>query len=409
MNEVKKVPRLRFPGFVGEWKETKLGEISIWASGGTPAKDNENYWNGDIPWISASSMRGIEYYDSELKITDTGLARGSKLATKGSLLILVRGSMLFNTIPIGIATRDVAFNQDVKSIKVIGANHAKYILYWLIASENQLMSMVSGTGIGAGKLDLHELKNLQILLPTLPEQQKIASFLTVLDTRLQQLQRKKALLEQYKKGLMQQIFSRKIRFRDEEGKEFGAWEEKRLGEISTDVMYGMNSAATDYDGVNKYLRITDIDDESRMFSPKPLSSPDGALEEKYRLKEGDIVFARTGASTGKSYLYKKEDGILFFAGFLIKFSIIKAIPYFIYIQTFSTSYQKWVGMMSMRSGQPGINAEEYRSLKLLISSIAEQQKIATFLTALDAKIAHVTAQITLTQTFKKGLLQQMFV
>ena len=159
------VPNLRFKEFQGEWHEKKLGDITTWSSGGTPPKDNPLFWNGDIPWISASSMRGLTYSDSEIKITQEGLKKGSMLASKNTLLILVRGSMLFNKIPIGIVGRDVAFNQDVKSIVVSDYSIPEYILNWFLASESKLLNMVTGTGIGAGKLDLQDLKELEIKIP----------------------------------------------------------------------------------------------------------------------------------------------------------------------------------------------------------------------------------------------------
>jgi type I restriction enzyme S subunit len=179
------VPNLRFSEFSGEWEVKKLGEITSWSSGGTPTKDNPLFWDGDIPWISASSMRGIVYSDSELKITQAGLKTGSKLAKTGTLLILVRGSMLFNKIPIGIVSKDVAFNQDVKSIIVNNYSTSEYILNWFGAFEPKILNMVTGTGIGAGKLDLLDLKALEIKIPFLPEQQKIASFLSLIHDRIQ--------------------------------------------------------------------------------------------------------------------------------------------------------------------------------------------------------------------------------
>jgi type I restriction enzyme S subunit len=196
----------------------------------------------------------------------------------------------------------------------------------------------------------------------------------------------------------------KLRF-----KEFsGEWKEKKLGEISNEIMYGMNSSAIAFDGENKYLRITDIDESSRTFLPSPLTSPDGKIEEKYKLKDGDIVFTRTGASVGKSYLYKNKDGNLLFAGFLIKFSIVEGSPYFIFSQTLKTSYDKWVQKMSMRSGQPGLNAEEYKELLLKFPSLHEQQQIATFLTAIDTKIEQLTKKQTLLKQYKKGVMQKLF-
>lgn len=196
----------------------------------------------------------------------------------------------------------------------------------------------------------------------------------------------------------------KLRF-----KEFsGEWEEKTLGEISSKVLYGIGSSAIAYDGVNKYLRITDIDESSRTFIPNPLTSPGGDIEEKYKLVVGDLVFARTGASTGKSYLYNEKDGNLIYAGFLIKFHIDKANPYFVYTNTFKEQYYKWVQIMSMRSGQPGINAEEYKLLPLFLPSKQEQDKIASFLTSVDIKIEQLTKKEELLLQYKKGVMQKIF-
>ena len=196
----------------------------------------------------------------------------------------------------------------------------------------------------------------------------------------------------------------KLRF-----KEFsGEWEEKTLGEISSKVLYGIGSSAIAYDGVNKYLRITDIDESSRTFIPNPLTSPGGDIEEKYKLVVGDLVFARTGASTGKSYLYNEKDGNLIYAGFLIKFHIDKANPYFVYTNTFKEQYYKWVQIMSMRSGQPGINAEEYKLLPLFLPSKQEQEKIASFLTSVDIKIEQLTKKEELLLQYKKGVMQKIF-
>ena len=186
------------------------------------------------------------------------------------------------------------------------------------------------------------------------------------------------------------------------------WIETSLGEVTDDAMYGMNAAAISYDGTNKYIRITDIDEDSREFKPHPLTSPDGEIEDRYKLKSGDIVFARTGASVGKSYLYKQCDGNLLFAGFLVKFAITRAYPYFIYTRTLTNSYRGWINVMSMRSGQPGINAEELKEFRLKIPSIAEQTKIANFLTAVDEKISLLTQKCDLLTQYKKGVMQKIF-
>ena len=163
----------------------------------------------------------------------------------------------------------------------------------------------------------------------------------------------------------------------------GEWELKELDNISGGSSYGMNAAAIPFDGHNKYIRITDIDEVSRLFTPNPVTSPDGSLSNDYKLQEGDLLFARTGASVGKSYLYKNSDGNLFFAGFLIRFKIDRADPAFVFYSTLTRKYQIWVVKMSMRSGQPGINAKEYGALPISLPSLEEQKKIAGFLSAVD--------------------------
>ena len=164
------------------------------------------------------------------------------------------------------------------------------------------------------------------------------------------------------------------------------WREAKLGEVSCNISYGMNAKAINYDKKNKYIRITDIDESSRKFIPNPLYSPDGDIEDKYKLKEGDILFTRTGASVGKTYLYDKRDGNVYFAGFLIRFSIQHQCPKFIYFQTLTVFYQNWVKSVSSRSGQPGINAEEYKQLPILLPPLKEQKAIADILEKWDEAI-----------------------
>jgi type I restriction enzyme, S subunit len=247
--------------------------------------------------------------------------------------------------------------------------------------------------------------------PNATEQQKIAACLSSLDELIAAERAQLNALQTHKKGLLQNLFPQagetvpKMRF-----KEFlGEWEVKRLGEVADNVMYGMNAAAIDFDGKNKYIRITDINESTRLFSPNPVTSPDGDLDEKYLVKVGDILFARTGASVGKSYLHQKENGIIYFAGFLIRFTIKNAVPYFVYLQTLTSHYQKWVLKTSMRSGQPGINAEEYKSFSLLIpKDLKEQEKIATCLSSIDALISAQVEKIAALQLHKKGMMQGLF-
>lgn len=201
----------------------------------------------------------------------------------------------------------------------------------------------------------------------------------------------------------------KLRFKADDGSDFPNWEEKTLGELCEPLTYGMNAAATKFDGENRYIRITDIDDETHAFLSNDVVSPSGELDDKYLVKKGDILLARTGASTGKSYLYHPKDGKLFYAGFLIKAHVLPSSDdYFIYSQTLTDRYGRWVKTTSMRSGQPGINANEYASYSFSVPSLPEQRKIADLLSAVDDVIAAQEAEVAAWEKRKKGVMQKLF-
>ena len=187
----------------------------------------------------------------------------------------------------------------------------------------------------------------------------------------------------------------------------GEWKKCKFGDIATGFDYGMNAAAKPFDGENKYIRITDIDEASSQYLYDDVVSPDGELGDSYLVKENDILLARTGASTGKSYLYRNSDGKLYFAGFLIRANIYKHNSYFVFSQLHTHRYKKWISVMSARSGQPGINSQEYASFPLYTTSLQEEDKIASFLKLLDERIATQNKIIDKFQSLIKGLIDDI--
>lgn len=192
---------------------------------------------------------------------------------------------------------------------------------------------------------------------------------------------------------------------------FRAWEQRKLGEIANSFEYGLNASSKTYDGENKYIRITDIDESSHVFNQDNLTSPNISLDKlnHYLLEEGDILLARTGASTGKSYYYSKMDGKVFFSGFLIRAKIKQEYNVsFIFQNTLTERYNNFIQVTSQRSGQPGINAQEYARFALYIPELKEQQKIGVFFKQLDNAIALHQRKLDALKLMKKGFLQQMF-
>ena len=189
------------------------------------------------------------------------------------------------------------------------------------------------------------------------------------------------------------------------------WEQRKLGEICESFEYGLNAASKEYDGENKYIRITDIDDGTHEFLQEDVTSPDMNLTgaENYRLKYGDILFARTGASVGKTYIYKYSDGLVYYAGFLIRGRVKNGfVPEFVFQNSLTGDYEKFIRITSQRSGQPGVNAQEYAGYEISMPTYAEQKKIGEYFRNLDNLITLHQRKCEETKKLKEYMLQKMF-
>ncbi|MGL1886133.1 MAG: restriction endonuclease subunit S [Reichenbachiella sp.] len=422
--EIRLVPKLRFKEFEGELELLDLDQIAEFKSGRTPSKDNPAYWKGDIPWISAGSMVGKYYSKSDRKLTVLGLTKGSPLAVKDTLLLLVRGGMLYSKIPIGIAEQDVAFNQDVKALIVNEKSSSDFVYQWFLANEHRLLNMVVGTGVGAGKLETDDLKQLKINLPTLHEQQKIVGFLTVIDEKIQHLNRKKSLLEQYKKGVMQNLFKppllgavrrfegkreRAIRFKDEDGTDYPDWEEKKLGELASRVAVR-----------NKFNRLNHVLTNSAtrgIVSQQDYFDKDIANQENlagyYVVSKNDFVYnprISKHAPVGPIKRNKIGEGVVSPLYLVFRFNE-ENLEYFEYY--FSTNgwhqYLNTVANSEARRDRMNISQGDFFNMLIPYPCEMERKKLVDCLSSIDQKIEAVNQQIKHWQTFKKGLLQRMFV
>jgi type I restriction enzyme S subunit len=411
--EVEKVlvPKFRFKQFSGEWEVKTLGVETTLGSGGTPSKQEESYWGGDIPWISASSMRGFKYFDSDLKITSAGLSNGSRLAEKGSLLLLVRGSMLFNKIPVGIATKDVAFNQDVKSIKTKPSTNNEFLLHWFLASENKLLNMVSGTGIGAGKLDTQDLLAMDLFIPTLPEQTKIAACLSSLEDLITAQAQKIEALKTHKKGLMQQLFPQegetvpKLRF--PEFMDSGEWEKTKLGQLG-ELVSGLTYSPDDVrDKGLLVLRSSNVQNGKISLEDNVYVSPD--VKGANLSKPNDILICvRNGSKAliGKNALIPEGMPLCTHGAFMTVFR--SKVAKFVF-QLFQTNaYESQVAgdlgaTINSINGRHLINYDFY-----VPTLLDEQQKIADCLSSLDELINAQVKKLDTLKLHKKGLMQGLF-
>lgn len=189
------------------------------------------------------------------------------------------------------------------------------------------------------------------------------------------------------------------------------WEQRKLRDLAESFNYGLNASAIEFDGENKYIRITDIDDKSHKFIQSGLTTPNAELSnaDDYLLKEGDILFARTGASVGKTYQYERLDGKVYYAGFLIRARIKSEFDTsFIFQNTLTERYKNFIKITSQRSGQPGVNAQEYANFSILVPTREEQVTLGDFFKQLDTAIALHQRQLDNYKELKKAMLQKIF-
>jgi len=190
-----------------EWQTFQLGEVTKFSSGSTPSKQDPDFWNGEIPWISAKDMKSFFLSDSEDKITEQALLEGAKIAKRGSVLLLTRGMTLLNDVPICLLRRDSSFNQDVKAIQAGSpALTSEYLPYLLLGHKTKLQSLVDLAGHGTGRLATDLLLSLDIALPSPQEQKAISHILGTLDDKIELNRKTNETLEAMAKALFKSWF-----------------------------------------------------------------------------------------------------------------------------------------------------------------------------------------------------------
>lgn len=401
------VPKLRFKGFNDEWKEEKLDKLGVFFKGNGISK-------ADLSQQGKPCILYGELYTKYGEVIDKVYSK-TNLNIKNPTLSKVNDVLIPSSgeTAIDIATASCVQQNDILlggDLNVFRPNKANgiFISYQLNNAQRREIAKIA-QGASVVHVYNEQLKKVKVKLPSVQEQEKIANFLTKVDKIIEKQEEKVKNLENYKKGMMQKIFSQEIRFKDENGNEYPEWQKMKLKDVANRFEYGMNSASTEFDGKNKYIRITDIDENTYKYKNDNIVSPEGVLEDKYLVNENDILFTRTGASVGKTYLYDKNDGRLYFAGFLIRVNVNEDNnSRFIFLQTQTNEYKRWVKIMSMRSGQPGINSQEYGMYNVNIPCIDEQNKIADVFEKIDSIIQKENDKNKKLHEFKKGLLQQMF-
>ena len=352
MTKKSDAPAIRFKGFSDAWEQRKLGEIGSVSMCRRIFKEQTSE-TGDIPFYKIGTFGAdpdafisrelFEEYKSKYPYPQ-----------KGDILISASGS-------IGRTVEFAGNNEYFQDSNIVWLNHDERLSNPFLKCFYSVVKWAGIEGSTIKRLYNDNILNTVICMPSVPEQKRIGLFFENLDNLITLHQRKFEKLTNVKKSMLEKMFPQngssypEIRFKGFTD----PWEQRKLSEMCGTFEYGLNAAAKEFDGKNKYIRITDIDDASREFLLSDLSSPDICLDgmSKYLLSSGDIVFARTGASVGKTYIYRENDGIVYFAGFLIRAKVNQDNDAeFVFQSTLSPSYEKYIRITSQRSGQPGVNA-----------------------------------------------------
>jgi type I restriction enzyme S subunit len=405
------VPELRFKDFYGEWSSIKLKKRSSLLKDGSHGTHKEVVQS---PYflLSAKNIRegGIEYDESDRRISESdyeSIYKNYNLL-KDDILLTIVGTIgrvaKYNGLPNLAFQRSVAFFRFEKDVPDFIFQSFQTLSFQRELDKRKVVSAQPGIYLG-------DLAKISISAPSLPEQQKIASFLSAVDQKIQLLTRKKELLEQYKKGVMQQLFSQQIRFKDADGKEFPAWQTKRLSHfltvskrINTDMEYDKSdvlSVSGEYGIVNQ------IEFQGRSFA--------GESVHNYGVVEtGDIVYTKSPLKSnpyGIIKVNKGKPGIVstLYAVYTVKDnSIGEYFDYYFQLDDNTNSYLRPLVHKGAKNDMKISNARVLID-PITVPSKKEQMKICQYLNALDVKIEETREQLTQTQTFKKGLLQKMFV
>lgn len=277
-------------------------------------------------------------------------------------------------------------------------NYLSHTIYF------QQICFHSSIGVHVEKMifKLDEWLKWPINIPTLPEQQKIADFLSSVDAKIDAVKRKLNALERYKKGLMQQIFSQKIRFKQDDGSDFPEWEEKRLGDITKTFSGGTPSVGNPnfYNGAIPFIKSGEISfcEVADTITELGLQKSSAKMVNK-----GDLLYALYGANSG-------ETAIAQISGAINQAILcIQSNQNIYYLYSFLLKSKEIIRKTYLQGGQGNLSAEIVKSIMIPLPSLPEQQKIADFLSSVDAKIDAIKSQVEKLEAFKKGLLQQMFV
>ena len=408
-----KTPKLRFPEFFDNWKDSTIeencelkGRIGF---RGYTKKDLVDKDDGVLVLGGKHIQGNVLNLSEPTYLSWDKYFESPEIMVKMHDIIFSQRGSLGDCALIDSDIGEATINPSMVLIKKISCDY-RFLFYILVGNSIQKQVKSISTSTAVPMLSQKQIKNFSFKLPELSEQQKIASFLSEVDKKINLLQQKKSLLEDYKKGVIQQIFSREIRFKPKDGGEYPEWEEKKLGEIcKLQGGFAFKSSLFKKAGI-PIIRISNISNSNNYIDQENVVYYEAfEINTNYILTKGDLIVAMSGATTGKASIYDLEEigylnqrvGVFRPESNLLNTYLTQFV--------FSDKFRVQLDSVLVAGAQPNISSKDIENFEIPIPSIEEQTQIANFLSALDEKIQLVAEALEATQQFKKGLLQQMFV
>ena len=386
----KLVPKLRFPEFSNSWEIKILEKIAKRGTGHTPDKNHTEYYNGGIKWISLADSNKLDngkIYNTKFNISELGIKKSSAVIHPKNTVLLSRDAGVGKS---AIMSESMAVSQHFVTWFGNKNELDNYFLYYKLQILKPVFEKIA-VGNTIKTIGMPFFKNLKITIPEYSEQQKIASFLTSVDERLTLLAQQKEKLELYKKGVMQQIFSQKLRFKDENGNSYPDWEEKKLGEI------------LDYEQPTKYL-VSDTEYDNKYSTPVVTAGKTfilGYTNEKENIFPKEnlpvIIFDDfTTASQFVNFPFKAKSSAM---------KILHAKEG----QNIKFIFEVMQNIKFEVGGHGRHWISKFANLYVDLPCLEEQIKIANVLSSIDAKIDIENELLRKLKEQKKFLLQNLFV
>ena len=385
MSEVAQVPQLRFPEFSGEWEDGKLGNYGNLINGLTYSPDNI-VDDGLLVLRSSNVQNGQIYLNDNvyvnLDVDDAALTKEDDIlicVRNGSKRLIGKSTIINKNLP---KSTHGAF------MTVFRGESNKFISHWFHSSI-YYKEVHKNLGATINSINGSNLKKFKTIFPLKPEQQKIAAFLTAVDNKIEQLSTKQVLLGEYKKGLMQQIFSQAIRFKADDGCDFPDWKEKKLGSLCEITTGKLDANAMVKDGQYRFYTCAKeyykIDD--------------------YAFDTDALIVSGNGANVGYIHHYQGK-----FNAYQRTYVLDSFTDNIVFVKFVLDGYLHKRIMKEKNEGNtPYIVMGTLTDMKINLPSFSEQTKISNFLSSIDSKIEQVSKQLDESKQFKKALLQQMFV